>query len=369
MSATSTCHRIGVGIHGVKLNLTCNYDRVCEYVVRLLGSQAGQAWACPDIDVTAGWRTEETPGCDAPFGAPSSAGAYGKRMRLSTHELVWFDTHRDKELQLRFRPNGARFAFDVDYVYRPTPKKLAKYPDYEQRKFFSVLQYLLYFPIAWFLERTRGWRLLHASAVAAGDRAVLVAGPGGVGKTTTCLALVGLAGMTFVAENLLLVDGEQIHPVPEPIRLTDESLRLLGDEPLGLEDLSAVLGSRKHKSLFRLPTSVETAVARPAAIFIPRFSDVGFIRPIPSDIASELLNATNRLTLEINDYSSYTAALDLLWPQAGNAQRQIQAIEQLTGSTPCYALGIDRSAGVKPVVERISECIGWPCAVASRVGC
>jgi hypothetical protein len=290
-------------------------------------------------------------------------------MRLSTRELVWFDVHRDKELQLRFRRQGAVFAFDVDYVYRPTPKKLAKYPDYERRKFFSVLQYLLYFPIAWFLERTRGWRLLHASAVVAGDRAVLVAGPGGVGKTTTCLALVALAGMRFVAENLLFIDGEQIHPVPEPIRLTDESLRLLGDEPIELEDLSAVLGSRKHKFLFRLPLSAETAVVRPAAIFIPQFSDAGSIHPIPPGIASELLNATNRLTLEINDYSSYTAALDLLWPQAGNGQRQVRVIERMTASTPCYALGIDRAAGVKPVVERISECIGWSCQVANRVGC
>lgn len=371
MTLTSSGQRIGVGMHGVKLNLSCNYDKVCDYVVRLLGQEVGPVWKNPDIEVSGSWRTDEQalPDASGPFGAPPTVDAFGKHMKLSTDELVWFDVHRDKELQLRFRRSSRTFTFDVDYVYRPSEKKLARYPDYEQRKFFSLLRYLLYFPIGWFLQRTRGWHLMHASAVAAEDRAILIAGPGGVGKTTTCLALVGLAGMTFVAENLLFIDGDEIHPLPEPIRLTDESLRLLGDGPIELEDVSALLGSRKHKSLFRLPMSSEAPVVRPAAIFIPQFSEHGSVRPIPAAIASELLNATNRLTLELNDYNAYTAALDLLWPQAGNAQRQIQVLDRMTGSTPCYALGINRAAGVRSVVEQINECLGWSSAAANRVGC
>jgi hypothetical protein len=57
----------------------------------------------------------------------------------------------------------------------------------------------------------------------------------------------------------------------------------------------------------------------------------------------------------VNDYYWYTAALDLLWPQCGNAQRQLDVLKGLTATTPCYSLGIDRSAGVGPVVERVLQ--------------
>src|SRR5574341_306924 len=189
MSTEPMVHGIGIEMHGVRVNLACSYDRLVDYVVCLFGSETGPVWERPDLEVTGIWRAEPQD-VGAPLAAPSSVNAFGKRMWLSKDQLVWFDTHRDKRLQLRFGRHGSVFAFDVDYRYQPSMKKLERYPDYEQRKFFSLLRYLLYFPIAWFLERTRGWRLIHASAVASGDRAVVVAGPGGAGKTTTCLALV-----------------------------------------------------------------------------------------------------------------------------------------------------------------------------------
>ena len=80
---------------------------------------------------------------------------------------------------------------------------------------------------------------------------------------------------------------------------------------------------------------------------------------IAPELASELLGATNRLTLELNDFSWYTAALDLLWPAAGHTVRQSSVLARLTAQTHCYALGIDRRAGVEAVVERVLECVGW----------
>ena len=42
------------------------------------------------------------------------------------------------------------------------------------------------------------------------------------------------------------------------------------------------------------------------------------------------VNASNRLTLELNDYDWDTAALDLLWPDPGHAARQVDVIRRLT---------------------------------------
>ncbi len=361
--------RIGVKLHGVTLNLSCNFEPLLEYLRHLLDSDVYPAWDAPDLDVTSTWHAGIPPAeRKGPFPDNGVEQEFGKRMRLGDNELVWFDTHRDKDLQLRFRRLGEQTLFDVDYWYHPLPEKLAKSPDYLQRRYFKLARYLVQFPVAWHLERTRCWALLHASAVASGDEAVLVAGPAGAGKTTTCIGLLAHPGVRLVTENLLFTDGEHIFPLREPMRLTDDSLALLtADQRRALVPL-VLGGAANHKSLFRLPHGDDDHPVRPAALFIPRFTARGSLAPIAPAMASEVLGATNRLTLELNDYYWYTAALDLLWPAAGHAGHQARVLARLTAHAPCYALGIDRAAGVAPVVDRVLACVGWKRAAAPRTG-
>ncbi len=351
--------RIGIELHGVRLNLSCNFEELFDYVHHLLGPDVRPVWDSPDLEVNGTWRTGAPAAGESPFPDESGEDGFGKRMRLSQDELVWFDTHRDKDLQLRFRKSGDVTSFDVDYWYHPSEKKLAKFPDYLQRKFFTLTRYLVHFPVAWHLGRTRGWVLVHASAVAAGDEAILVAGPGGAGKTTTCVGLMGRPGVRLVTENLLFTDGQHIYPLLEPIRLTDDSLALLDERQLGALEPLGVAGGSKHKSLFHLPHGSDDQPARPIALFIPRFTEQGYVRPMSPGVACELVGASNRLTLELNDYDWYTAALDLLWPEPGQSASRVDVLRRLTENTSCYALGIDRSAGVSAVVDRIVDCVGW----------
>jgi hypothetical protein len=359
--------RIGLMLHGVALNLSCNFEPLLEYLGHLLESDVCPVWDAPDLEVTGIWRTEIPPWEHVtPFTHDGVEQAFGKRMLLGDNELVWFNTHRDKDLQLRFRRRGEQTLFDVDYVYHPDPEKLARSADDHERKFFKLARYLVHFPVAWHLERIRGWTLMHASAVAAGDEAVLVAGPGGAGKTTTCVGLMARPGVRLVTENLLFTDGRHVFPMREPIRLTDESLALLGEQHRRLLVPLGLAGGAKGKSLFRLPDDQASHPLRPAALFIPRFTTQGSVRPIASEIATELLWATNRLTLELNDFYWYTAALDLLWPAAGHAAQPSRVLARLTSHTPCYTLGIDRGAGVEAVVERVLDCVGWSTAGMGR---
>lgn len=366
---------IGIRMYGISLNLYCNYPELVEYLVCLLPGLTGPPCEYPDLEVTACWVTGPCEGGVSLFPDSTQLNGLGKRMQIARDELVWFNTHRDKNLQLRFRRNQNAPAFDVAYCYQPSKKKLAKYPDFKYKKFFDLARYLVYFPIAWHLERTRGWSLIHASAVAVrpahdgtvGDRAILVAGPGGAGKTTTCVALAARAQMTLLTESLLFCDGSRIFPLVQPLRLTDESLALLGDDLRGLEPIE-LYGGLMDKTMFWLPEGPALQAAQPAMLLIPQFSRCGFVRPISPGVACELLGAVNRLTLELNDYHWYTAALDLLWPQPGNAQRQLDVLKRLTATTPCYTLGIDRSAGVEGVVDQVLRCLhGYPDALAEVV--
>jgi hypothetical protein len=164
-----------------------------------------------------------------------------------------------------------------------------------------------------------------------------------------------MAGMRLLTENLVFCDGQQVFPVCEPIRLTAESLELLGESAKQLESFESV-GGLKHKSMFVPPMDPDPAGVRAEIVFLARFSSPGFARLIPRTVARELIRATNVLTLELNDFYWYAAALDLLWPPVGPTRAD--PLERLTATTPCYSLGIDRATGVEPVVARILDCLG-----------
>ena len=349
-------HKIGFQMYGVSLNLNCNYPELAEYVACLLPGLSGSPHELPDLEVNARWIAESSKRGVSVFPESSELNRIGKRMQLSKDELVWFNTHRDKDLQLRFRRKDNKLIFDVAYCFQPSKKKQDKYPDFKYKKFFDLTRYLVFFPIAWYLERTRGWTLIHASAVADGDRAIMIAGPGGAGKTTTCVGLIAQTNMKLLTENLLFYDGTRIFPVIEPLRLTADSLTLLDEDLKGLEPIE-LPGGLKDKTMYWLPEGQIIKAAKPVMIFIPQFSNNGFVRPISPGIACEQIGAANYLTLELNDFYWYTAALNLLWPEPGNAQKQLNVLKDLTTTAPCYSLGIDRSAGVQAVVDQILHCM------------
>lgn len=79
----------------------------------------------------------------------------------------------------------------VGLVHDPTHWPLRHY---KQSIFITLYQHL----------RRRGLYLIHASAIGQGDRAVLVAGPSGAGKTTTMLTCVA-AGFQFLGDDTTLL--------------------------------------------------------------------------------------------------------------------------------------------------------------------
>lgn len=349
-------HTIGFHVHGVSLNLHTDYGELAEYMTALVPGMVCDPSPAPELEVYAHWLEGPTDRKNY-FPDANQLNGMGRRMEMGPDELLWLDTHRDKDMQLRFRRRGDVTVFDVAYCYQPSQGKLRKYPNFRQKKFFDLARYLIHFPFSWYLERTRGFTLVHAAAVAdENNRAILIAGPGGAGKTTSSMAVIARTGMQLLTENMLLTDGNHIYPVLEPIRLKDDSLSLLGDNLHGLAAME-MPGGLKDKKMFWLPGTRNLQPATPIALFLPQFSQHSFVDPLSAGIASEQIRAANRLTLEINNYYWYTGALDMLWPAPGNSQRQLQAIDNLTDNTPCYSLGIDRSAGVETVVDQILSCL------------
>jgi len=98
------------------------------------------------------------------------------------------------------------------------------------------------------LEHLTGAVAIHAGAVARGDRTVVLAGTGGSGKTTLCLALC-LAGLQPLCDDMLLVEegGRQVRALPR-------SFLVKGDTGTWLaERLPGVRGCAFGDGLYSVP--------------------------------------------------------------------------------------------------------------------
>ncbi len=360
-TANQSAANLGIRMHGVTLTLESNHTPLLAYAAEHLKGLAGAPVQTPNLVVRCAWSQGEwdaqanpfpaDPGLPRAFGRAGGAlNVIGKRMLGNDHELIWLNTLRLPGLQLRFSRAGDSLLFDVAYRYHS--QKIETTPDYEYTKYFSLMSYLVYYPLMWYLENFRGWTILHASALASANGGIIIGGLGGVGKTTTCVALLQRPGISLVSENLIFTDGDFIYPCNEPIRLDAGSLAMLGENPAGLMPMAFPEGLKK-KWFFHLRTNGQSQKVKPAALFLPQFTAQRFVTPLTSDLATEKMVAINRLTRELDDYSWYAAALEMHWPNIGQAKNRLEVLRRFAENVRCYELGIDRSAGVEAVVEDI----------------
>ncbi len=346
--------KTGVNIHGVRINVTSNNPKLVAYAGEHMGGLTTEPTIKPDIEVHCEWSVGDWEPEANPFETNGQTHIYGKRMLGQNNDLIWLNTLRMKGLKLRFQREGSVLKFHVDYCYHP--KKEREGLDYEYKRYFSLMSYMIYYPLFWYLENFRGWTLMHASALETEHGGVMIGGLGGIGKTTTCIALIQHANAKLISENIIFTDGQKLYPCYEPIRLNPDSIEMLSENFQGLRKMNYPEGL-KDKSMYHINTeSLPTSV--PAkALFMPSFSPTRYVKPYDTKKCAEKMAAANRLTREIDDYYWYASALEMLWPKEGQSALRGAVMHKLAETAACYELGIDRNAGVEAVVEDIMNSI------------
>ena len=341
---------VGVRLHGATLNLECDRPEFLDYARRHLAHLAGPATEAPDLEVRFRWSEGDWDPAANPFASRGTLGTIGKRMLGNPHELIWLDTLRMPGLKLRFERAAAGFRFEVDYRYEPKVRRGEPVPEYHTKRWFSLMSWLVYYPLLWWLRRSRGWDVVHASALDTEAGGVLIGGLGGVGKTTTCVALLARPGVTLLSENLTLTDGTWMYACYEPIRLDEASLSRFDASLPHLAEMPFPEGLKK-KRLFHAHRICERTL--PTALFLPEFGDAGAVETLAGELAAEKLGAASRLTRELEDFAAYAAALDLHWPDPSHTAEREEALRALARRTRGFRLVIDRRAGVEPVVDAV----------------
>jgi hypothetical protein len=346
-------NHVTVEMQGVRLQLRSDHQEWLDYVPLHLPDHVVDG-GDPHITVDLEWRQGKDAEPLLEFPGQEKLDRIGKRLLAGPNQLVWTNTLRMKNLVLRFELQGEHLHIDAIYHYDPRQKKVDEQPNYRFRKMFSLMSWFVYMPMAWYLEHFRGLYLMHASGLDLNGRGVVIGGVGGVGKTTTGVSLLA-QGARLVSENLIFHDDERLYSCYEPIRLDDNSVEILGERRDILTRARIPEGSN-HKNLYQVDRG-KAVVDRvdATALFLPRFTGEGFVRPLEIEDCMERLIAFNDLTREVNDFYWFAATLNVLWPTPRSLQKRADTLRTLLQNISLWELGIDRSQGVAPVVQAIQE--------------
>jgi hypothetical protein len=347
---------LSLTIHGMWLTLESNNKDFLAYarghLAALLSPPVGQ----PDIRVWLCWGQELFP-------VRASNNDYhrlGRRLLLADNEIVQTEILTLPGLQLRTSLNGTNVY--VDAAFRPSSRWMRLMLGLggkasQERIYATLIYYLVYFPLLWHIERTRQWYPLHASAVAWPQGAIILAGLGGVGKSTLTLSFLSDSHARLLSENLILHNKERVYAFLEPIHLDDRSREMLTSLNGRLKPTGCTYSHNRQS--YEVPPSARVQSATPCAFFTLRQGRVLGLRSMSAKETLDIVLSSDALAREINEYTQQTAVLNLLSPIAGSLQGRIDALRKLLGQVACYELTIRPGEKLDQAVNLVRERLGW----------
>ncbi|SEL49663.1 hypothetical protein [Streptacidiphilus jiangxiensis] len=303
-----------------------------RWVARVLAEACPDAWhpvgsTVPDIEVFV--STERAP-MDLTGAEPLTRGAWLRRgdVLLTNAAGSGFD--------LGVRVEGDRLR--VEARWRPPLREHAA--AYALRSRFHLLARaaLVQYPALWWSGR-RGRAPLHAAAVTVGDATCLLAGPGGIGRSTLLLQAVA-AGEHACSDNLCVSDGVWTHGLVEPVRVEGGGGRRMA----------------YGRSERALPGRVDAL--RPDRLVVLRRSNAAWpvVNPLEPTAAARAITAGTYMAGELRRYWAFAAALALGTGIGPSHPEVAETSAELAARLPAYeiVLGAAPSAGLAELLSHAS---------------
>lgn len=164
-------------------------------------------------------------------------------------------------------------------------------------------------PILAFVLWLKGMASLHASAVAVGDQAIALVGPGGAGKSTTAAAFAK-CGFAVLSDDVVVLADQGDHFVVQPayprVNLWPDSVRAL----FGSEDALSLLApswGKRYLPLGQNSHRFESKPVRLGAIYFLGARETGLASPVIEEVSSKMA----LLTLVAETYVNYLLTRDM----------------------------------------------------------
>ena len=233
---------------------------------------------------------------------------------------------------------GASACVRVSSAWAPSAVERAAAALLRQRRRALEAQVLLHHPALWSALSVGGLTPLHVSVLEVEGTAVLLAGPGGVGKSSL-VAEAMAAGARATCDNLGVSDGRTVHGLVEPLRLPADVGGPGTDSSRA--GARAAHGRREHR------WSGRVASLRPELVVVVRREDHAptRLRPVRPERAARALVAGTYAAGELLRFWPLVAQLALAGIGPVHPSLE-QTAARLTESLPCYelTLGVRRPA-------------------------
>lgn len=230
--------------------------------------------------------------------------------------------------------------------YRPRPATRAANVLLASRFRLLATQTLVHYPALWWAS-LRGRVPLHVSVTSGADGVTMIAGPGGVGKST--LLAAGLPyGEIATADNVCACDGHTAYGLVEPLRVPagpGAAGRLGGPPGPG--------GPAAPHSRIEVPLAGRVPALDPDRLVVLRRAAVGErpgIRPLPAAEAARELVAGTYMAGELRRFWPFAATLALA-TGLGPAHPDVPGVATaLATRLPCLEIRV-AAGSVAPISE------------------
>lgn len=344
---TNTLHvRIGTVAGSVTADSPAFLAYARQHLTPLLAAEDDAPAAGPRIVAQLRWHERPPQPRGAMAGGLNDMQRPDRDLYTGDGRIAWFRIDDFRQLVLQAHWDGETLYVRGDYHFflnrsswrdRLRRTVEARTLDHRREKrFATLLYYLVYYPAIWWHETFADSHPLHAAGVAGERGAIVLAGASGVGKSTLTVALAAAGGRPL-SETFLLHSGRDMAAMPEPILLDAWSRRWL-------DDGGAILAPAPGQFVFdrqgyHLPGHTPQAPA--VALVLPRRARPGGATQISAVEAHRRISAAHQLVKDMRRYWAFAAAFEHLTADettSGLMERRERALAALTRDVPCWQL-------------------------------
>jgi len=339
-------------MHGVRVRLESELPAFIDYARAALEPYVAPDAGRFDIRSRLQWREGQPPRKAAKDGKTKAEGAFedivwtrrpDRDLYIGEKGAQWLriDDFRDLQMELAMRDesielNGRYFFHlsgggSVESLQRFRHR--SKLEEMRGRRFSTLLYYLFYHPLLWWLSRGAGWQVLHGGAIATPIGAIVLAGMPGCGKSTLSVAMLADPRHRMISDNLVLHDGANVMACPELLLLDENSRRLAG---AGAAKLVAT-GERRvfARDAYRIADVELSPQPAAALLHVERASEFALTPLDPGESAARL-RAANTMAKEVRRISIMNEVLDVV--SGARRYDEATAAERLAHAVPSFAL-------------------------------
>jgi O-antigen/teichoic acid export membrane protein len=343
----------------------CDAPDLMRHARAHLAPLVGAAVSTPTITASVRWHDGQPPRQPV-VDARELAGMerVDRDVYANGERLCWFRVDDLRDLFLRFTWRDERLAVHGDFYYRLGNRWVSdrirravqwrRRHALRQRRFPTLLSYMVYYPSWWWLEQTRDLHPIHAAGVVTDAGAVLLAGASGVGKSTLAVALAHTPGVRLLSDSFVLHNGLDVHAVPEPVLLDRWSCQWLGKSAGELQPIDGHFGLHRHG--YQLPPHRRAAGGRAVLLLFPRRAPEPYVRRISAEQACQRLSAAGLIINDLRRYWAFAAVMEQMVPGGLVARREAQIARLVTG-VACYELGVAANGTSRAVADAIMQLV------------